>query len=174
MTRICKVSNKERLNAIPILLPGDALVYYSCNVQSCKTYDEAVKALQNCYNNTVNRARNLTKWWSPQLAEKVSNNPDTSEVEILRRFVARLMSLQKQLTRVITTTKFLRDPLMTAVDIPSVQVVLRDRIICTTQQLANRIANFLSDIPKTAGFLLAHYAPFEQFQISNQAFYTLR
>lgn len=47
---------------------------------------------------------------------------------------------------------------MTAVNIPSIQVSLKDRRPRTAQQLANRIINYLSEEPKTAGSSGAHLA----------------
>lgn len=62
---------------------------------------------------------------------------------------------------------------MSSVDIPSIQMVLRDQISRTTQQLANGIEDLLSDIPKTDGSSLVHYAPSEKLSTSSQVFGTL-
>lgn len=54
--------------------------------------------------------------------------------------------------------KVLIDRLMSAADISSVQVSIRDRTFRTAQQLANRIGNRFSDIIKTAGACSAQFA----------------
>lgn len=61
------------------------------------------------------------------------------------------MSLQKQLDTPYHKDRFLRDRLLTAVDIPNILTTLRDRMPRTSQQAVNRIANQLCDKPKSAG-----------------------
>lgn len=51
----------------------------------------------------------------------MSNDPNTFKVEVCWRFVAKLMSLQKQLDPSYHEEHFLRDLRMTAVDILSIQ-----------------------------------------------------
>lgn len=53
--------------------------------------------------------------------------------------------------------KFLRDWLVSADDIPSIQVTLRDFTPRTAQKLTNRIANRLSDKSNTAGSVFVNY-----------------
>lgn len=48
----------------------------------------------------------------------MSNDPDESEIEVFRKFVAKLTSLQKQLDRSYNDDKFIGDRIITAVDIP--------------------------------------------------------
>lgn len=56
-----QVSCEEELSTIPLMLSGDALIYYSSNIQVCSSYDEAVNVLLTWYNSSDNRARILTK-----------------------------------------------------------------------------------------------------------------
>lgn len=79
-------------------------------------------------------------------------DPEASELSGFRKFVACLMSLQKQLHSNYHNDEFLRDRLQTtAVDIPAIQVTLRDRIPHTSQQADNMISKQLSDKEKSAG-----------------------
>lgn len=104
---------------------------------------------------------------------KMSNDPDTFELEIFWRLVASGISLQKQHEQSNEDDKCLRDQLMTAVGIPAIQVSLADHIPRTAQLAANRIANRQFNIRKTAGFSLVHFAQSEKPQNSNQSLYNL-
>lgn len=53
---------------------------------------------------------------------------------------------------------------MTAVKIQSIQVAPKDRMLCTAQQLADKIANKVSDILKTAHSPLLRYAPSKELR----------
>lgn len=61
------------------------------------------------------------------------------------------MSLQKKLDPRYHGDRFLTDWFMTALDIPPIQIALRDSIPRTAQQLSSRIANKLCEKTKTAG-----------------------
>lgn len=103
----------------------------------------------------------------------MSKDPDTSAVEVFRRFVANCMSLQKQLEQGNHDKKYLRDRLMTALGITAIQVSLADHIPRTSQIPVNKTANHLVIIKKTAGSSLVHFARSENLQKSNQALYKL-
>lgn len=118
MLSICEVNNDEKLREIPVVLFGDTLIYYCSNIQGCPNYADAFTAHQKLYKKSDKRARILKKRQSMQLTEEVNNNPDASDVEVFRMFLAKLMSLQKQLDMSYHDERFLRDSLMTAVDIP--------------------------------------------------------
>lgn len=116
-----------------------ASIYYPSYVQNSSTYNEAVTALHNWYNNSAQRARILTKSQLSRFAEEMSNDSDESKLEVFRKFVAKLMSLQKQLAQSHHDDRFLKDRLMTAADILSIQVDLTYRNHCTDQKLANKL-----------------------------------
>lgn len=61
MARIFQASDENKLKAIPLVLSGDAFIYYSSNAQDCLAYDEAMSTPRLWYNNLDNRARILTK-----------------------------------------------------------------------------------------------------------------
>lgn len=66
---MCPVSEEQRLNIIPTVLSGDALIYYLANVQGCSIQDEAVTLLPVGYNHLNREARTPTKR-SPYVSEK--------------------------------------------------------------------------------------------------------
>lgn len=68
------------------------------------------------------------------------------------------MSLQHELHPDYHTDRRLRDRLLNAVDIPTIQDALRDRTPRISQQLINRVANRLSTQKRTAGMTAAHLA----------------
>lgn len=72
---------------------------------------------------------------------------DDSEVAIFRSFVAKLMSLQKQLDELCRGYHYLQDRLFTAEDIPEIRDSLLDRIPRSSQWLIDLIANRPSSQP---------------------------
>lgn len=70
---------------------------------------------------------------------------------VFRKFVAKLMTLQNQLDSTIHTVQLLRNSLVTSLDIPPIQVPLRDRLPLPSKQAVNSIANQISDKPRTVG-----------------------
>lgn len=82
--------------------------------------------------------------------------PEDSEIAVFRYFVAKLMSLRKQLYDSYHGDQYLRDRLLTAMYMPHIIESLRDRVPCTSEQFINRVANRLSSHPKTAGSVFAN------------------
>lgn len=80
------------------------------------------------------------KWQSLRFTEELMTNTSDSELEVFRIFVAKLMSLLKEIDPSYHSTKIIRDRFMTAADILPVQISHRDCILTTAQQLTNRIA----------------------------------
>lgn len=67
------------------------------------------------------------------------------EVTVFHIFTAKLILLQQQLDKSYHSDTFLRDSLLTAVDIPAIQARLRDRFPRSSQQAINRVAIQLSE-----------------------------
>lgn len=84
---------------------------------------------------------------SKALAEIIAE----AEVSVFRTFTTLLMSLQKQLSFQYHTKHFLRDTMLTAVDIPAMQTKLLDRTPRSSHQAVNRNINHLCDKPHSAG-----------------------
>lgn len=93
---------------------------------------------------------------------------------MFRTFLASLKWLQKELTTSYWDDKFLQNRLNTVVHSPSAPFALRNWMLYTGTQIANRIANRLSDIPRIAGSSTVHYSPSGEDPVSNQPMYTLR
>lgn len=103
MANMCQVSTIDMLNAIPVMISGDALTFFSTHAKHCNSYEEAVNALRQLYNNPDKRARTLTKWQSLSLTEDRTNDSDESKVKVFRNFVAKLMSLYRSTWTQATT-----------------------------------------------------------------------
>lgn len=73
------------------------------------------------------------------LKKFMAENPTQSETSTLRTFVSKLISLQKQLDRPYNFDSFLEYRLLTAVDMPAIQLTLRDRLERTDHHAVNRI-----------------------------------
>lgn len=70
--------------------------------------------------------------------------PAASEVFVFSKVFSKSMTLQEQLDDHYHSDTFLRDRLLTVMDIPWVQTTFRDRMLQSSQQDVNRIANQLS------------------------------
>lgn len=108
-----------------------------------------------------------------RLTEELSENTDASVVEVFWEFVATLMSLLKQVDMSYHDDNFLRDRLITAVNMPSIQAAFQNPILRTGQQPAHRIVNRIPKFRKTACSSLVHYYSSREVPLSNQALYTL-
>lgn len=80
----------------------------------------------------------------------MEESPDLLKVAVLSTFVAKLMAMQLQLDPQYQSATFLRDRLITAVDIPLLQTALRDRFIRKSKQAVNLVANQLPDSTRSA------------------------
>lgn len=121
LSSMSEISSEEKLKAVPVMLGGDALSFFANNSSTCESFQGAMELLRNWYNSDDRKARVLTKWQGMKLSEALSQKPEESEVAVFRTFVAELMSMQNQLDKSYHQDQFLRDRLLTAVDIPSIQ-----------------------------------------------------
>lgn len=175
LSRMCDATPEEMRKAMPVMLKGNALRLFSKKAKDCVTYENGAEMLRSWYNSREKQNRLLTEWREMKLSEAMEEKPDESEVAVYRDFIARLMSIQDQLDESYQGDKFLRDQLLASVDIPKVQGSLRDKIPRSSQQLINRVANHLSERPRSAGMTAANIASanlgYERQQSS--AMYTL-
>lgn len=119
--------------------------------RSCQTYDQAFQYLRDWYNWSGKHTRILIKWQLMTLSKSMTESPTQSEEEVFRNFVAKIMSLQMQLNSKYHMYTFLRDRLLTAVDISAIQIALRDRLSRTSNQDVNRLADQLAHNTQSAG-----------------------
>lgn len=101
------------------------------------------------------------------------NHLDHSEVEVLRKFLAQIILLQKKLDVSYQNDKFLPDRLITVVDIPSSYISLSNRVPRKAQKLSTRIASRLSNIPRTAGTYAALLVIISNTKTCDDTVYTL-
>lgn len=57
-----EVNNSETIMAVPLMLSGDALIYYNSNIKGCKEYEEAMEMMKKWYNSDNRKAGIFTKW----------------------------------------------------------------------------------------------------------------
>lgn len=117
---MCQVTKEEMLQSLPVIISADAVSYFASKVQGFSDCEEATNLLRQWYNSDENRARILSTWQRMKLSEELSKAPDSSEVVIFQKFLARLMSLKKQLPPNYQSEEFLRVRLLSAEDIPHV------------------------------------------------------
>lgn len=91
-----------------------------------------------------------------RLTFAMAAEPQKSELYLFKTFVDRMMAIQQQLHKDYQSNRQLRDQLLLAVDIPSIQETLNDRRPRTAHQLIERTATRLSHQPRTAGTSVAH------------------
>lgn len=68
------------------------------------------------------------------------------------------MEIQGQLSDRYKGDRYLKDRLQEACDIHAIQDFLKDLPDSSSQQLINRVANRLSEYPRSAGFVYANWA----------------
>lgn len=146
-----QVDEEDKQNAIPIMVKGDAMNKYYAHSHSCKTFGEAVELFRGWYHFDDRKARILTKRQAMTLSPAMEEDPEESEIAVFRRFTANLMSLQRQLDSSYHTDQFIRDRLLTPVDISSLQAPCRGRMPRTNKQAINRVSIQLRDRKRSAG-----------------------
>lgn len=96
MATMCEVIDEERMRAVPFMLSGDDLTYNSSGVRQYKTYEHAIDTLGKWYNSVDERSGVVIKRRSMSSTKTLMNRTNYLGVDVLRKFVSRLMSLQKQ------------------------------------------------------------------------------
>lgn len=159
---MCDLTDSEKRKSIPIMLSGNALSLFNKEAKACETFDEAATLLGSWYNSSEKQTRLLRDWQGMRLTSDMEKDPSASEITVYRTFVAKLMSTQQQLEAVYHGDRHLRDQLIASIDIPKVQDTLKDRVPRTAHQLVNRVANRLSDKPRSAGITSAYLSSHNQ------------
>ncbi len=149
-SRICKLSEQEKADAVPYMLEGEAFTFFSQKIPPNTTFDEITKELRKWFTSSEKQARILKKWQEMRLSTEMEKSPDKSEIEVFRTFSFKLSTLQKQLAEHYQHDDFLRDQLVQSVDHTQIQKALRERLPSNSQEAANRITTFLSDEPNSA------------------------
>lgn len=85
------------------------------------------------------------------LSRSISDSLESSEESLFRTFVTNIISLQKQLYVQFRTYRVFRERLLTAVNLPEIQVALRDIIPCTSRTSGQQDLNQLSGNKNMAG-----------------------
>lgn len=97
------------------MLDAEALRLFSDKGAEFQTYEDAVTMLGKWYNSSEKRSRILTAWQRATLSEELNKHPNESEVDVFRKFVAKLTSLQQQLDTRYHGDHYLRDRLLNVV-----------------------------------------------------------
>lgn len=150
MSNMCRVSERDKLQALPVMLLGDALKYFASDASRCGTFEEACDLLRAWYVNSEKRTQILTRWQKSSLFEKMKRNTEESEVSAFHKFVSKLMELQQQLESRYKDDAFLRDKLSSAVEISEIQAALCHWLSRTSHNLVHHVANLLSYKPQTS------------------------
>ena len=74
LSNICELSDEEKLKAIPIMLMGDAMSYFSNKAKTYDTYEDAMITLRKWYNSDDKKARILTKWQTMSLSKEMADS----------------------------------------------------------------------------------------------------
>lgn len=74
------VTEQQVLTALPVMITGDALTYYSNGMNTCTSYGEAIQSLKNCYISDEKKTRILTACQSILLSKSMAESQRDSEV----------------------------------------------------------------------------------------------
>lgn len=109
-----------------------------------------MKTLRCSNHSDDEKSRIMISWKKMTVSQAMADEPNESEVTVFRKFFANLISPHHQLDYTYRLYSIFRDLLLTSVDIPMIQVPLRDRIPRKIKQAVNRVANQFSDENKSA------------------------
>lgn len=76
--------------------------------------------------------------------QAVEERPEESKMSAFRSFSGRLFNLEKQFEKGYHTNRFLRDKLLSVIDIPEIQSSVRDRTARKAHQFIKCVTNHLS------------------------------
>lgn len=148
---VCVLTAVEKLLAMIFILKDKAAQFFNPHGRTCRTYEDCSLTLRKRYTNCDKRARILAQCKGIRFSEKLSKIPNSSEMEVFLNFTAILSNLQKQLDTPYHADRYFSYQLLTAVDMPDIQAILRDLLPRTSEQSIARIANRMSEKNKTAG-----------------------
>lgn len=140
----CDATEYEKCKAKSFMLSGRARMLFHRKGKDFKTFEQGMELLRSWYNSADKQGRLLTEWHGMSLTWSMEDRPDESQKTGFRSFAAHLVSLQNKLEKGYHTDRYLRDRLMSAVDIPEMQNALRDGVTPTSHPIINRVANRMS------------------------------
>lgn len=108
-----------------------------------RTFEEVFNLLRTRFNYTDKESRLLAEWHDMTFKNAMQKIQDGSEITVFRSFGSNLTSLQYQLHENYHTDWYLRDQLMTYIDIPNIRDTLKDRVPRTSHQIVRRVASTL-------------------------------
>ena len=154
-SQVYQLTEEEKARAFPFMIDEGALSHFTNTFSKRNyTYQEVIEDFRNWYTSEEQRSRLLLLWQKPSLTDAMRQDPERSELEVFRKLVDKLTSIQRQLHPSYREDRFLRDQLIIAADINQLSNSLREKIPKSAQEAINRIASQLSSDPKSAG---AHF-----------------
>lgn len=147
----CGLEKSDMARGLPMLLDGDAMAYYSQHLSGEQNFEKVLKALQDEFISEEQRNRLLRIWQRTSLLDSMKNSPEKSEVAVFKEMCRLLSTTQRQLDEAYHDDLFLRDQIVIATDVPEVERSLREKAAKTSYEATQRIANLLSNEPRSAG-----------------------
>lgn len=154
---MCDNNDVQRRKEMKIMLKEPARAYCTRNIMEARTFEEAVNLPRKRYNRRDKKYCLLNEWKEMSLTRAIKDDPEGSEVGLFQTFLARTMAIRGQLTSSYQGDRYVRDRLQEPIYLTSIQDLLRDRPSNESQELINRVANKLSNRPKTIGAVLENW-----------------
>lgn len=92
LSRVCGVSDDEKLNEIPIMLNGAGVDLFYEYKERRSNYEHAFELIRNWYFSYEQRARVISKFKNVRFTEEMAKKPYESEMTEFRAFVAHLFT----------------------------------------------------------------------------------
>lgn len=118
MCRVCRLSDDEKAQGMPVMLKDDALSFYMSVFKPGNTYENISQQLIDNYMSAEQQNRTLILWQSMRLSSSMRDERNKSELEVFGFLCHKLLQLQRQLDPVYRHDQFLRDQLVIAADTP--------------------------------------------------------
>ena len=91
---MCELSEEEKLRAMPIILDGHALDYFSSKIlPQSSSYDQCCRKVTEHYTSEEKWGRLLQQWQSIHLSTMMKENDDKSQVYVLKLLTAKLSTI---------------------------------------------------------------------------------
>ena len=97
LSTMCRLTEEEMTQSIPIMLKDDAMKFYSENVSENDSYNDVINKLKENYTSEEQKGRMLQIWQSMRLSEFMEQNAELSDLGAFKQFSRKMVKIQKQL-----------------------------------------------------------------------------
>lgn len=110
------------------MLKGYAKHFFNVHGKHCQYYKDAVSLLGKRYNRSDKSSRILTRWKNLRISEEIEKRPGLSKMKVFLESTDECIEPKKKLDIQYHADRFMREQLLMTTHIPSVKIMLRNRV----------------------------------------------